>query len=110
MLIHYSIFGKQLFSEDIDIISNAEILQQAAEKYQEVLICSGYKEQLRNIPAHKTVAHAGAAGDNTDLKANNESGETPNKITNQETLDNENSELKKEDQLVQPSVFHECGH
>ncbi|GFO29112.1 UDP-glucuronosyltransferase 2a1-like [Plakobranchus ocellatus] len=61
--------------------SNAEIFQQAAEKYQEALTCSGYKQQPRYTPTHKTLTHTGASRANTNLKANNESGETTNTIT-----------------------------
>ncbi|GFN81843.1 inositol hexakisphosphate and diphosphoinositol-pentakisphosphate kinase 2 [Plakobranchus ocellatus] len=45
--------------------SNAESFQQAAEKYQEALACSGYKQQLVYTPTYKTLTRAGASRANT---------------------------------------------
>ncbi|GFO16992.1 inositol hexakisphosphate and diphosphoinositol-pentakisphosphate kinase 2 [Plakobranchus ocellatus] len=56
---------------------NAEIFQQAAEKYQEALTGGGYKQQLRYTPAHKTLTHAGASRTNTNLKDNSQAEKRP---------------------------------
>ncbi|GFO16993.1 hypothetical protein PoB_004349800 [Plakobranchus ocellatus] len=74
---------------------NAEIFQQAAEKYQEALTGGGYKQQLRYTPAHKTLTHAGASRTNTNLKDNSQSGETTNTINHQETPDSSKVYLRR---------------
>ncbi|GFO01574.1 hypothetical protein PoB_002807900 [Plakobranchus ocellatus] len=75
--------------------SNAVIFQQAAEKYQEALTYSGYKQQLRYTPAHKTLTHAGTARKNTNPKANSESGETTNTVNYQETPNSSKVNLRR---------------
>ncbi|GFN85131.1 inositol hexakisphosphate and diphosphoinositol-pentakisphosphate kinase 2 [Plakobranchus ocellatus] len=65
--------------------SNAEIFHQAAEKYQEALTCSGYKQQLRYTPSHQTPPHASAPRASMNLKNNSQSGATTNTINYQET-------------------------